>query len=318
MVVTPRGSRFVLQRLNPIFDPRIHRNILAVTEHLAAKGAPTPRLVPTDAGEPWLDLGSDDGVWRVTTFVEGATFDRAVDAEQVREAARLLGAFHAALEDLDHEFVGLRVGVHDTTAHLARLRDALDEAGGHRLAREVEPLGEEILARAADLPALPPAHERVCHGDPKLNNVRFAGADGPASRRAVCLVDLDTVGPLHPAYELGDALRSWCNVAGEDAIEARFDLALHAAATAGFFDGLGRVPGETDRLALLRGVEWVSLELAARFAADVVRESYFGFDPTRYPARGEHNLVRAAGQLALHRAVVAARAARAEALATAG
>ena len=64
------------------------------------------------------------------------------------------------------------------------------------------------------------------------------------------------------------------------------------------------------RRALVLGVEWVSLELAARFAADALLESYFGWDARRFPGRGEHNLVRAQGQLSLHTALVAARPAR--------
>ena len=63
------------------------------------------------------------------------------------------------------------------------------------------------------------------------------------------------------------------------------------------------------------GVEWVSLELAARFAADALAESYFGWNAARFPGRGEHNLVRARGQWSLHQALLASRAARAELLA---
>ena len=58
------------------------------------------------------------------------------------------------------------------------------------------------------------------------------------------------------------------------------------------------------------GVEWVSLELGARFAADALFESYFGWDANRFPGRGEHNLVRARGQWSLHEALLAARATR--------
>jgi hypothetical protein len=68
---------------------------------------------------------------------------------------------------------------------------------------------------------------------------------------------------------------------------------------------------EAERRALLAGVEWISLELASRFAADALLESYFGWDARRFPGRGEHNLVRARGQLALHEAFVAMRKERA-------
>ena len=57
-------------------------------------------------------------------------------------------------------------------------------------------------------------------------------------------------------------------------------------------------PGERASLAL--GLERVSLELAARFATDALCESYFGWDPERFPSAGEHDRVRARGQLSLY------------------
>lgn len=304
-VDTPSGS-FVLQRVNPIFDPAIHENIRAVTERLASRGLETPRLWPTKAGTLWVDLGAE-GIWRLLSFVPGATFDVVEGPTQARAAGALVGRFHAALEGLEHAFVGLRAGVHDTARHLSALREALERHRAHRLHAVVAPLGEAILAAAEALPPLPAQQPRVGHGDLKFNNVRFAGEVGPDRERAVCLVDLDTVGPIQLAHELGDAWRSWCNPSGEDREEARFDLEVFEASLAGYRAGLGRPLGDAEREALCAGPEWVSLELAARFAADALEESYFGWDRERFPGAGEHNLVRARSQWALHQAVVAAR-----------
>jgi hypothetical protein len=41
----------------------------------------------------------------------------------------------------------------------------------------------------------------------------------------------------------------------------------------------------------------IMIELAARFCADALNESYFAWDPVRFPSRSEHNRVRAEGQL---------------------
>src|SRR4029453_6738657 len=102
----------------------------------------------------------------------------------------------------------------------------------------VAPLASQILAAAQALPPLPPLDERVCHGDLKFNNVRFAGAQGPEREAALCLIDLDTVGPLALAYELGDAWRSWCNRAGEDDVHAVLDLEIMEASLQGYPQGL--------------------------------------------------------------------------------
>jgi aminoglycoside phosphotransferase (APT) family kinase protein len=174
----------------------------------------------------------------------------------------------------------------------------------------VRALAEQIAVAAEALPPLPVLAPRVCHGDLKFSNVLFADHEPPASEHAVCLIDLDTVGPLSLAYELGDAWRSWCNRAGEDVPDARLDLEILRASVEGYRAGWGRPLDADARRGLLLGVEWVSLELAARFAADALLESYFGWDARRFAGRGEHNLVRARGQWSLHEALVATRAAR--------
>jgi Ser/Thr protein kinase RdoA (MazF antagonist) len=308
------GARAVLQAVSPIFSPAIHANIVAVTERLAAAGLVTPRLLPARDGRPYL-LAPGGTVWRLQTHIDGVTFDVVADAAQARAAGALVGRFHAAVEGLDHAFTGMRVGVHDTPHHLARLDEAVAAHAGHRLLAEVRPLARAIRAGAAALAPLPALAPRVCHGDLKFNNILFAGAHPPDDARAVALIDLDTVGPLPLAYELGDAWRSWCNRAGEDDVNAALDLEIMSASLDGYRAGLRRALRADERRALVLGVEWVSLELAARFAADALAESYFGWNASRFPGRGEHNLVRARGQWSLHQALVATRAARSAMLA---
>ena len=53
-----------------------------------------------------------------------------------------------------------------------------------------------------------------------------------------------------------------------------------------------------ERAAVVPATAAVYLELAARFAADALNESYFGWAPARYATRGDHNLARARNQLA--------------------
>ena len=309
------GARAVLQAVSPIFSPAIHGNIVAVTERLAAAGLLTPRLLPARDGRPYL-VAPNGTVWRLQTHIDGVAFDVVGDAAQARAAGALVGRFHAAVDGLDHAFTGMRVGVHDTPRHLARLDEAMATHAGHRLIAEVQPLAQAIRDGAGALPPLPALPPRVCHGDLKFNNILFAGTQPPDDARAVALIDLDTVGPLPLAFELGDAWRSWCNRAGEDEANAALDLEIMSASFDGYRAGLGRPLSADERRALVLGVEWVSLELAARFAADAVAESYFGWNASRFPGRGEHNLVRARGQWSLHQALVATRPARAAMLAS--
>ena len=309
-LVAGASERVVLQRVSRIFDPAIHANILAVTRRLADQGVATPELRSTGDGAACLDLGRDGGVWRVLSYMDGAVFD-SLRSEQAWAAGNLVARFHGALDGLDHRFCGMRVGVHDAQRHLAHLAEALRTHGEHRLFAVAEALARELFAAAEALPPMPSLPQRICHGDLKANNVIFEGAAPPASNRAVCLVDLDTVGPGSLGYELGDAWRSWCNRAGEDVPEAELDLGIFRASLDGYRDGGRRALTDDECRALLLGPEWVSLNLAVRFCADVLGETYFGWNRARFPGRGEHNLVRARGQWSLHRAFVATRSDRA-------
>ena len=224
------GRSLVLQRLNAIFPAAINDDIAAVTRHLAAKGVLTPELVPTSSGARWLEHGG--AVWRVLTRIDGVTRDALSSPGQAREAGRVLAEFHRAVADLEHEFANRRLGVHDTARHLAALRAACEEHRSHRDLGAVRPLADRVLALAERLPALPSAGDRIVHGDPKISNIVFARD----AERALCLIDLDTLARMPVALELGDALRSWCNAAAEDAVDARFARPLFDAAIAGYAD----------------------------------------------------------------------------------
>jgi len=300
-LVRSDAARFVLQWVNPIFGPEVHDDIEAVTSHVERAGIVTPRLVRTRAGELWT-RDAEGGVWRLLTYVDGEMFERATSAKQCLEAARLVGRFHKAASTLDYTFKHQRLGVHDTPRHLAKLRDALVTEAGHARYADVRPIAVEILERAA---ALPPLHElpkRVVHGDLKLSNIMF-GADG----RAVALVDLDTVARMPLPVELGDAWRSWCNPRGEDDPAACLEMPHLDAALEGYAESARGLLTKEEREALPEAIEMIALELAARFCADALLESYFGWDATRFASQSEHNLVRARSQLSLARSLARAR-----------
>lgn len=310
--VSVGAEDYVLQRVHPVFAPEIHWNILAVTRHLTSHGLLTPVLILADDGRPWIH--DDSGVWRLMTRIRGVSFDAVSDPAQSDAAAALLARFHGALADLEHEFVARRASVHDTPRHLETLRQALDEHCDHRLYEQVAPLGEALLRAARTLERIPDVPERVTHGDPKFNNILFRGDDGCERNEAVALIDLDTVGPMALPLELGDAWRSWCNPKGEDESLARFDLDIFEASVHGYARARTMELLASEVEGLVHGVEWITLELSARFAADALAESYFGWNRERFGSAGEHNLVRATGQWSLHQEVVRCRPRRAEIL----
>lgn len=294
--------RAVLQWVNPIFHPTLQIDLDAVTRHLEERGCATPRLVPTRGGELWV-ADDERGVWRVLTFVPGTTIHQMTTPAKAAAAGKLVGRFHAALADFRYSPRAPQRNIHDTPARMAELAAALDRCDGHPFEAPARALGAEILGGFASWDGEVELPERICHGDLKISNLRF----DEQGEQGVCLLDFDTIAPMALAVEMGDAWRSWCNPAGESDPEAvAFDLAIFEASTRAW---LGAFPAITarERGSLAGGTERICWELAARFCADAVNNSYFLESRDRWPRPGEHNLVRARSQRNL---ALAAREAR--------
>ncbi len=299
LVSAPDGRCFVLQQVNALFPPSINEDIDVVTRHIAAKGLSTPRLLRTGGGGLHVDRAGE--TWRLLTRIDGVAHEVLQNTRQAAAAGAMLARFHHAVADLQHEFHAPRPGVHDTAKHLAALREALSEHKNHPQFARIAGLGDEILAAAERLPELPVTAPRIVHGDPKISNFIFA----PDSDQAICLVDLDTITRMPLSLELGDAFRSWCNPAGEDAESGMFSPDIFRAAVNGYLDVASGWILPQEAGAIVAAIQTILIELAARFCADALDESYFGWDPERFPTRSEHNRVRAAGQLAVARSLAA-------------
>jgi Ser/Thr protein kinase RdoA (MazF antagonist) len=293
----PRG---VVQRLHAIFAPEVNEDIAAITAHLKRRGMPSPELLRTTAGELSV-LDAEGACWRALSWVEGTTIHAMDTLDRARAAGTLVGRWHAAVDDLDHAFHFTRSGVHDTEAHMASLVSALDAHPHHRLRDVAAPLMDTVLALWERWDGDTDAPTRICHGDLKISNLRFS-ADGQRD----CLLDLDTMGRLSLDVEIGDAWRSWCNRRGEDLTQAHFDPEIMEASMRGYLSE--RPLSREERAPLPGGVERICLELSARFLTDTLHESYFGWNPEAAPTRGEHNLLRAQGQMGLAESVREQRA----------
>lgn len=292
----------VLQWVNPIFSTEVELDLQAVGAWLRQQGLVSPALRPTLDGMLWVE---DDvvepgrpgpGHWRLMDFVPGRTLHCLDTPEQAASAGALVGRFHRAMASWPGSFRKPMRHIHDTPARMAELRAALEACDGHPLAGPARDLGSAILDAwdrwqgTLDLPLRP------CHGDLKISNLRFS-TDG---RQAICLLDLDTLGPQRLADELGDAWRSWCNPSGEDHPDAVcFDVELFQASARSWLQH-GPPLSVAERDSLVPGIERICLELASRFCADAVADpTYFREDRDRFPQPGTHNLHRARVQRAL-------------------
>ena len=292
------GERFVLQALNPMFSPDVHDNIEAVTVRLAERGVPTPRLCRTIEGALFADLG-EGGRFRLMTYVEGESYDRCDSIELARAASALVARFHSALDGLDHTFRPLGFPFHDTPRYFEALDRALAEHRDHRLHAEVSGLAESIRSAAEAWPPLGDVPSRPVHLDLKFNNILFEPAR-PQAPAALALIDLDTLSSAPLWIELGDAWRSWCNRRREHEPGAELDTNIFEASAEAWLGGLTFELSREERVSLAHSLERISLELCARFAADVLEESYFGWNADLFESVADHNWSRARGQLSLH------------------
>jgi Ser/Thr protein kinase RdoA (MazF antagonist) len=295
--VTARdGTQAVFQRLHSIFDPTVNIDIEAITKKLVEKGLQSPQLIPTDDEALWVMY--DDRIWRAITFIRGRTYHKVRVPELAYEAGALVGRFHNALNGFEHTYKFNRGNVHDTGAHIERLRKRFHEHSSHPLRDEVLKSAEPLLLEYEHLPNLCSLSLRHAHGDLKISNILFDGTD-----HAICLIDLDTLSRMIWPFEMGDALRSWCNPRQEDEGPANLELALLEAALAGYACSAKQLASREEREALITGLAQICLELASRFLGDALYESYFGWDPARYETRGDHNLARGRAMWELYQSV---------------
>ena len=317
------GARAVLQRVNPIFSPAIHQNILAVTRRLADAGMVTPVLLLTGAGQPCLaPTGDGDGDGDGGRARSGACSPTSTAPPSTSSAGRSRRARPARSSPT---FIARSTG---STTSSSVGGSACTTAPGtwrgstrrSRRTRATGWPGRSARWRRRSAPA--PRRCRRCRRCPSgsvtatsssTTSCSRARPRRPASGRSASSTSTSSVRCRSPtswatpgvrgATAPARTIRRQCSTSGSSA--------RHSTDTA---QARGRALDDAERAGLLLGVEWVSLGLAARFTADALREDYFGWDPRRFPGRGEHNLVRARGQWSLHQLLAASRAEREAAL----
>ncbi|MDP7037926.1 MAG: phosphotransferase [Myxococcota bacterium] len=296
-------KQYILQELNPIFNPAIHYDIVSVTEHLSAHGFLTPHIQKTRQNELWF-TDSKGHVWRMYDYIVGHIHSRAPSPEICFEAGHLAGRFHTCLSRLEYQFQSNRLGVHDFNRHLSHLKSVIETHKRHDAYDDVASLANKIIAKSEELESHIDGDKHIAHGDLKLNNFVFSDEG-----KALCLIDLDTLGPMDLLFELGDAFRSWCNPQGENAEDSEFDLDCFETGICGYWKSAHSLWKKEDLLRVPMCVERISLELSARYCADALEESYFAWDRENYASAAEHNFQRALGQFHLSESVKGRRVA---------
>ena len=297
------GSAYILQRINQyVFtDPKaVMENVGAVTEYLRTRVSDPSEIlhfVSSDTGTYYY-VDEAGEYWRCYEFSDGLCLDLPESDKDFYESAIAFGRFQEMLRDFPAETLHETIPLFHNTANRYRLfRKALQEDRVGRAA-SVQPEIDFLLQRqeeGATICRLLDAGEiplRVTHNDTKLNNVLL----DCKTRKALCVLDLDTVMPGSSLYDYGDSIRFGAATAPEDEKDLSkmgINLHLFRVYTAGYLAACKSLtPKERELLPL--GAKTLTLELAVRFLTDYLDgDRYF---KTAYP---EHNLVRARAQMKL-------------------
>ena len=297
------GSAYILQRINQyVFtDPKaVMENVGAVTEYLRTRVSDPSEIlhfVSSDTGTYYY-VDEAGEYWRCYEFADGLCLDLPESDKDFYESAIAFGRFQEMLRDFPAETLHETIPLFHNTANRYRLfRKALQEDRVGRAA-SVQPEIDFLLQRqeeGATICRLLDAGEiplRVTHNDTKLNNVLL----DCKTRKALCVLDLDTVMPGSSLYDYGDSIRFGAATAPEDEKDlSKMGINLHIfrVYTAGYLAACKSLtPKERELLPL--GAKTLTLELAVRFLTDYLDgDRYF---KTAYP---EHNLVRARAQMKL-------------------
>ncbi|MCY4338495.1 MAG: aminoglycoside phosphotransferase family protein, partial [Gammaproteobacteria bacterium] len=171
-VTATDGQDYILQAVHPMFPAAVNLDIDVVTRHLQRTGLSAPRLLQHRAGAVYHHR--DGGVWRLFNYIDGTVHERLQQPALAGAAGALLGRVHHALAQLDYDLRAPKPDVHDTSRHLRHLQQTLKTRGNHSNYARLKPLGEAILERLRQAPALPDTVPRLVHGDPKISNFIFS------------------------------------------------------------------------------------------------------------------------------------------------
>ena len=283
-------KRYILQKMNKqIFkDPvGLMENISGVTSWLKKKilenGGDAERetlnIVNDRAGAPYF-VDKEGEYWRAYLFIEDATcFDQVENDEDFYQSAVGFGTFQQLLAEFPAEKLHETIpNFHNTPDRYRAFLETL-ERDPMRRAAQVQPEIEFALARQSEMAALQTALKagelplRVTHNDTKLNNVLLDAK----TRKALCVIDLDTVMPGSSLYDFGDSIRFGAATAAEDERDlSRMEMSLERFRV--FTRGYVRsCPGLTQKeLELLPlGAKTMTMECGVRFLTDYLDGDHY-------------------------------------------
>lgn len=293
---------YIVQRVNTyVFrhPEQVMENIERVTQHLREwrPGQVNLHFHHTREGQNFIR--DAEYIWRLFNYVPSAEWADYRDETLVHNAGLAFGEFQNVLSGFDPSLLHETIpDFHNTLKRYEALETAVRQDPAGRLAEVKEEAAwlmqvKDEACVLCDLQSKGKLPLRVTHNDTKVNNVLFDKKD----KRALVVIDLDTVMPGLAGNDFGDAIRSIANTAAEDEMDTEkvsCDLQLFRCFTEGFLAYTAKAFTQTEIDTLGISCFALTAELAVRFLTD-----YLLGDPYFYCAYPEHNLVRTRAQIAL-------------------
>ncbi len=303
-------KRYILQRMNhEIFKDTkgLMENIIGVTsylrEQIVRSGGDPERerlnFIRTLDGKDYY-TDSTNNFWRVCGFIENTVcLDSATSPGEFYQSAVAFGRFQRLLSDYPaHTLHETIANFHNTASRFNDFKRAVQEdvcvrvkeAGPEikfAMEREKEASVLVNMQKSGELPL------RVSHNDTKLNNVLLDSQ----TRKAICVIDLDTVMPGLAVNDFGDSIRFGASTAKEDEQDLSkvdFDINLFESYTRGFLEACGGNLTKNEIAMMPTAAKMMTFECGIRFLADYLEgDHYFKIN------REKHNLERCRTQFKL-------------------
>lgn len=294
-LVESKKSKYILQKLHPIFKPTVLVDTHNITEYLRDNKFITPLLVKTKDNELFFKNGKND-YWRMLTYIPGICHEIGINPKQAFSAGRLVGRFHNILSNFDYKFRHRIKNFHNSEARIKRLKQALKKFQNTEKYKNLADAASYVLQEYGKLndgsTSIP---NRIIHGDLKINNVRFN-----KNRAAICLLDLDTLGCHKIVADIAGAAKTWCNSSNEDDTNNQsFNLRVFENMLKGYLD-TAKFITKNEIILIPEAIKRDVLVLAARFITDAFEEKYFRLNRGKYSNLYEQNKTKATAQLALY------------------
>ena len=308
------AKSFILQRINTnVFsEPKlVMQNMRIYADHVRdrLKKEPldrrweVPQILLTKQGLDYWQTENGE-FWRSLSFIAGSqSFDAIASTTQAQEVGYALGTFHHLVSDLVPERLADTLeGFHITPRYLRQYEEVVAKHEAKR-SPELNYCLQFVDDRKGlahileDAKAAGKLRSRIMHGDPKVNNILF----DKQTQLAVSMIDLDTVksGLVH--YDIGDCLRSGCNLAGEETEQwesVGFETELCQGILQGYLSMARSFLTEYDYVYIYDAIRIITFELGLRFLTDYLAGNIYFH--VKYP---EHNLLRSLVQFRLVKSI---------------